>query len=147
MRETLALILIIIALGLARETGAQDPAPPEGVAPVGSVTPRGRDPFGTTTRMMERAAAAGPVRVKRSAWMDVAATLAAADPVRDLATPLKGPYETVALGDLADAAGAAIRLAKLAGLLPALYLIEGRTDQSGWPSIRRQSLPTARRAS
>lgn len=77
----------------------------------------------------QRAAAAGPVRVKRSDWMDLAATLAAADPVRDLATPFKGPYETVPLGALADAAAAAIRLAKLAGLLPALYLSEGVPDQ------------------
>ena len=73
----------------------------------------------------QRAAAAGPVRVRRSDWMDAAATLAAADPVRDLATPMKGPYETVALDDRADGAAAAIRLAKLAGLLPALYLVEG----------------------
>lgn len=79
----------------------------------------------------QRAAAAGPVRVRRSAWMDAAASLAAADPVRDLATPLKGPYETVALGELADAAAAAIRLAKLAGLLPALYLVE-RAGDAGW---------------
>jgi GTP cyclohydrolase II len=72
----------------------------------------------------QRAAAAGPVRVVRSPWMDVAASIAAADPVRDLATPLKGPYETAELGELADAAAAAIRLAKLGGLLPALYLLE-----------------------
>lgn len=71
------------------------------------------------------AGAAGPVRVRRREWMDVAGALAAADPVRDLATPLKGPYETVPLGDQAAAAAAAVRLAKLAGLLPALYLIEG----------------------
>jgi GTP cyclohydrolase II len=82
----------------------------------------------------QRAAAAGPVRVKRSAWMDLAATLAAADPVRDLATPLKGPYETVALGALAEAAAAAIRLAKLAGLLPALYLVEG-APADDWLSV------------
>ena len=71
------------------------------------------------------AGAAGPVRVRRSAWMDVSETLAAADPVRDLETPLKGPYQTLPLGDAAGPAAAAIRLAKLAGLLPALYLIAG----------------------
>ena len=76
----------------------------------------------------QRAAAAGPVRIHRQPWMDVAASVAAADPVRDLATPLKGPYETVELGTLAEPAAAAIRLAKLAGLLPALYLIDGRAD-------------------
>ena len=82
----------------------------------------------------QRAAAAGPVRVRRSAWMDAAASLAAADPVRDLATPLKGPYETVALGRLAEPAAAAIRLAKLAGLLPALYLAEGPVD-ADWLAV------------
>jgi GTP cyclohydrolase II len=82
----------------------------------------------------QRAAAAGPVRIHRSPWMDAGASLAAADPVRDLATPLKGPYETVELGDLATPAAAAIRLAKLAGLLPALYLVEG-TAGADWLSV------------
>ncbi len=82
----------------------------------------------------QRAAAAGPVRVRRSDWMDMAATLAAADPVRDLATPFKGPYETRPLGALAEAAAAAIRLAKLAGLLPALYLIEAAPG-ADWLSV------------
>jgi GTP cyclohydrolase II len=79
----------------------------------------------------QRAGAAGPVRVRRSAWMDAAASLAAADPVRDLATPLKGPYETVELGAAAPAAAAAVRLAKLAGLLPALYAVEGDAGPDG----------------
>jgi GTP cyclohydrolase II len=67
------------------------------------------------------AAVAGPVRIRRAAWMDLAESLAAADPVRDLATPLKGPYQTIPCDDV-DAAAAAIRLAKLAGLLPAVFI-------------------------
>lgn len=91
----------------------------------------------------QRAAAAGPVRIHRSNWMDVAATLAAADPVRDLATPFKGPYETLPLGGAADAAAAAIRLAKLAGLLPALYLVDGEGD---WLSVEAEAVNAYREA-
>ena len=71
----------------------------------------------------QRAAAeTGPVRIRRAVWMGLAETLAAADPVQDLATPLKGPYQTISCGD-ADTAAAAIRLAKLAGLLPAVFIV------------------------
>lgn len=71
------------------------------------------------------AAEAGPVRVAREPWMDLANALAAADPARDLATPLKGPYRAAPLGD-ADAAAAAIRLAKLAGQMPAVFVRAAR---------------------
>ncbi|MBV8978944.1 MAG: GTP cyclohydrolase II [Alphaproteobacteria bacterium] len=48
---------------------------------------------------------------------------AIADPARDLDTPLKGPFE--ALRDpLPDTAGAAVKLAKLAGLLPAVVVAQ-----------------------
>ena len=66
------------------------------------------------------AAAGGAVRIRRDEAMDLGASRAAADPVRDLATPLKGPYVTDAAGPL-DAA--AVALAKLAGLLPALFAV------------------------
>jgi GTP cyclohydrolase II len=67
------------------------------------------------------AADAQPARIARAAWMDLGQSLATADPVRDLATPLKGPYATVPPGPLA---GAGVRLAKLAGLLPAVFAAE-----------------------
>ncbi len=63
----------------------------------------------------------GPVRVERAPWTDLAGATAIADPARDLATPLKGPFRTAAVDD-ADAALAAIRLARLAGLLPAFFI-------------------------
>ena len=47
---------------------------------------------------------------------------ALADPTRDLATPLKGPFRALDAPDSPDAA-AALTLARLAGLLPALYLL------------------------
>ena len=74
----------------------------------------------------QRAAAAAdsePVWVERPAWLDLAASCAVADPVLDLATPMKGPFTSRALGDDRDAARAAIMLAKHAALLPAVYAV------------------------
>ena len=63
----------------------------------------------------------GPVRIERAPWIDAAGAMAIADPALDLATPLKGPFRTIAIGDEA-AARAALRLARLSGLLPALFV-------------------------
>lgn len=71
-----------------------------------------------------------PVWVERPAWLDLVGSRAVADPVLDLATPLKGPFRTVALGENAAAARGAIALAKAAALLPAVYarpLADGET--------------------
>lgn len=62
-----------------------------------------------------------PVRIARAPWTDLAGATAIADPALDLATPLKGPFRTLALEDPAGAE-AALRLARLAGLLPALFV-------------------------
>ncbi|MES2754694.1 MAG: GTP cyclohydrolase II [Pseudomonadota bacterium] len=59
-----------------------------------------------------------PVFVAAAPWLDFAAATALADPARDLATPLKGPFRAVA-GRSMIAAAAALRLARIAGLLPA----------------------------
>ena len=61
-----------------------------------------------------------PVRIVRSSWLDLPAARAIADPALDLANPLKGPFRTVAVDDR-EAAEAALTLARLAGLLPALF--------------------------
>jgi GTP cyclohydrolase II len=65
-----------------------------------------------------------PVLVKRSPWIDLAAATAIADPALDLANPLKGPFRTAPLCSPPTAA-AALRLARLAGLLPALFTRRG----------------------
>ncbi|PZU11890.1 GTP cyclohydrolase II [Sphingomonas sp.] len=70
-----------------------------------------------------------PVLIERVRWLDLPAALALADPASDLATPLKGPYRTKPLIDGA-AAEAALALARLAGLLPALFLREGAAEGS-----------------
>ena len=65
-----------------------------------------------------------PVTIARAPWLDLSAALALADPAGDLATPLKGPYRTrpTAAG---AAAVAALRLARVAGLLPAFFISTG----------------------
>lgn len=76
----------------------------------------------------QRAAAGGDiVWVERPAWLDLAATVATADPVSDLASPFKGPFRTVDPGGLTAAAAAAVRLAKLGGLLPAVLGVVATT--------------------
>ena len=64
-----------------------------------------------------------PVWVERPAWLDLHASRAVADPVLDLATPMKGPFTTRALAADAQSARAAITLAKHAALLPAVYAV------------------------
>ena len=62
-----------------------------------------------------------PVTLVRVPWLDLDAATALADPALDLQTPLKGPFVTRATASVA-AAGAALRLARLAGLLPAFFV-------------------------
>jgi len=84
---------------------------------------------------LEAANPEAPVLVRRERWIDLAGAVALADPVRDLAIPLKGPYR--ALGVSApQAAAAALRLARLAGILPAFFVashpveVEARAEAS-----------------
>ncbi len=72
----------------------------------------------------QRAAAGGElVMVTRMPWLDLAGSLAAADPARDLEMPFKGPFPTRQAGAEARAGQAALALAKRAGLLPALFAV------------------------
>jgi len=66
---------------------------------------------------------AAPVRIARVPWLDLPGATALADPVGDLATPFKGPYQTLPIGRH-DAAQAALHLARVAGLLPAFFIRE-----------------------
>lgn len=69
----------------------------------------------------EAASPASPALIERVPWLDLSTAIALADPVRDLATPLKGPFRAITVAS-PDAAMAALRLARLAGLLPALFV-------------------------
>ena len=61
----------------------------------------------------------GPVRIARVPWIDLREAIAVADPALDLARPLKGPFQALAAPPEAEAA---VRLARLAGLLPAFFI-------------------------
>ena len=65
-----------------------------------------------------------PVLVERAPWIDADVATAMSDPVLDLASPLKGPFRARPLA-APQAAKAALRLARLAGILPAYFLTEG----------------------
>lgn len=71
----------------------------------------------------EAADPAGPVVVERAAWLDAATALALADPGRDLDRGPLGPLRPVAFEN-PQGAHAALVLARAAGLLPALWLID-----------------------
>ncbi len=73
------------------------------------------------------------VAVAWPAWLDLGGVAAIADPVRDLATPLKGPLTRLELPATA-AMSAALQLAKLAQMLPALMAWPVPGDAAAWAS-------------
>lgn len=94
------------------------------------------DPAGSAELLIsaERAAALGlgnrreasggePVVVRRSDWLDHATARSLADPAEDFGRFTPGAIDVGAPGDLAAARGA-IALARIAGLIPALWLVE-----------------------
>jgi GTP cyclohydrolase II len=76
---------------------------------------------------------AQPVLIARSAWLDADAALALADPGRDLDRAPAGPLQAIPTGD-AEAARAALTLARSAGLLPALWLVDDATAPISVPA-------------
>ncbi len=96
------------------------------------------DPDGTAALLLsgERAAALGlgnareaadparPVLIAREPWMTAVDVLALVDPARDFGRFTAGPLHPADLTE-PDAAAAAITLARLAGLMPALWVLEG----------------------
>nr|WP_295662310.1 GTP cyclohydrolase II [Polymorphobacter sp.] len=69
-------------------------------------------------------AAAGQdvVWIERPVWLDLAETVAIADPGDDLRLPFKGPFRTI-VPPATAAAQAGVRLAKLGGILPAVFAV------------------------
>lgn len=79
-----------------------------------------------TLKLTNQLAAADPdtpVVIEPAPWLDFNTAVALADPQFDLATPLKGPFRTTVV-TRPVASLAAIRLARIAGLLPA-FVIDG----------------------
>jgi GTP cyclohydrolase II len=64
-----------------------------------------------------------PVVIGHADWLDAATALAIADPGRDLDRAPAGPLHPIA-PECVDTARAALDLARLAGLLPALWLLD-----------------------
>jgi GTP cyclohydrolase II len=97
---------------------------PEADAPI--LITAGRGITLKLANQLEAATPDAPVLVARAPWLDDAGVQALADPACDLATPLKGPFSTLAC-PAKEAAAAALILARHAGLLPAFYLKAGGT--------------------
>lgn len=107
---------------LAVETA--DPLGLEAFAPDGRVPlliSNGRAATLKLTNQITAADPDAPVVVDAAPWLDFSTAVALADPQFDLATPLKGPFRTTAI-DRPAASLAAIRLARIAGLLPAFFI-------------------------
>lgn len=62
-----------------------------------------------------------PVLIERAPWVGLAEAVAIADPALDLVHPLKGPFTAKPLR-APEPPAAALRLARLAGILPALFV-------------------------
>jgi GTP cyclohydrolase II len=73
--------------------------------------------------LREAADPSHPVLVERATWLDAKAALALADPGQDLERGPIGPLHPVPL-DCPECAEAALDLARSAGLLPALWVID-----------------------
>ena len=71
----------------------------------------------------DAAGEAGPVEVRHCDWLDRDAARALADPARDFDRGPIGPLNAVPV-ERPDCARAGLTLARLAGLLPALWLVE-----------------------
>jgi len=74
------------------------------------------------TNLIDAANPARPVLIERSDWLDAGTALALADPGQDLDRAPIGPLQAIALSD-ENLAKSALTLARAAGLLPALWLI------------------------
>ena len=75
--------------------------------------------------LREAADPAEPVLIERASWLDPAAALAIVDPARDFERGPMGPLQPIPLTFPAEAP-AALQLARAAGLLPALWVVDAR---------------------
>ncbi|MGI8932419.1 MAG: GTP cyclohydrolase II [Sphingomicrobium sp.] len=66
-----------------------------------------------------------PVRIARCSWLDREVAMSLADPARDIDRAPLGPLEALEPPAEADAA---LRLARLAGLLPSLWLLDSANE-------------------
>jgi len=95
---------------------------PAGVAPV--LLSAGRALTLKLANQRDAAVPDAPVLIDRTRWLDFAAATALADPQFDLQNPLMGPFYATPLVETA-AAGAALALARIGGMLPAFFALPG----------------------
>jgi GTP cyclohydrolase II len=113
---------------ISAETGSQamlDLIDPQGKAPLLLSGPRAMA-LGLGNAH-DAAGEAQPVEVRHCDWLDRDAARALADPGQDFDRGPIGPLSAIPL-DHADDGRAALTLARLAGLLPALWLVEADTN-------------------
>lgn len=109
---------------LAIETADQQTlAEFDGDSPADILIGAGRAETLKLANQREAATPGSPVRVRRETWHDLAAAIAIADPAFDLNTPLKGPFQALTLTHV-EALTTALKLARLANLLPAVFVTE-----------------------
>jgi GTP cyclohydrolase II len=120
--ESGTLSLLAIETGDAARLAEFDP---ESSAPV--LISAGRAATLKLANQRDAAVPDAPVLVQRALWLDFDGAVALADPQLDLATPLKGPFRAIPV-PVPDAAAAALRLARVAGLLPAFFIREGEAE-------------------
>lgn len=82
----------------------------------------------------EAADPADPVIVERSEWLNCEAARSLADPARDSDRPPLGPLQPMPLAH-PDEARAALKLARLAGLLPALWIVDSNAADVVSPKL------------
>ena len=104
---------------------------PDGKAPL--LFSAGRAATLKLANQAEAASPDGPVLIERVPCLDFDTATALADPQLDLATPLKGPFRAIAV-EQPELAAAALRLARIAGLLPAFFVRETGTEERITPA-------------
>jgi len=120
--------LLVIETGDAARLAEFDP---DSTAPV--LISAGRAATLKLANQRDAAVPDAPVLVQRAPWLDFDGAVALADPQLDLATPLKGPFRAIPLS-VPDAAAAALRLARIAGLVPAFFIREGDAEGAITPA-------------
>ena len=88
---------------------------------------------------------AAPVLIERSEWLDAGTALAIADPGRDLERAPFGPLKPLPLNCSAIGGERRSRWRRLAGLLPALWVVDA-ADGDRLGRRRRHSEPDSRRS-
>lgn len=105
----------------------------DGGEPADIVITAGRAQTLKLANQKEAATPGKPVRIRRESWHDLSAAQAIADPAFDLREPLKGPFRALP-ADPGDALAAALELARLANLLPALFVMAGADEDAVKPA-------------